>query len=390
MKYGERLYPGAGVPQLGTPFEEIIREAVKRGFIESAKDDSEAWIASRLAAHREPGGIHLHQRSDGRWIQVSETRTQDGGTVSIYTDITDIKRAEHELRIAKEEAERSLVKLKQMQASLVHSEKMASLGQLTAGIAHEIKNPLNFVNNFADVSGELFEEFKALVKPLIVTLGTAERRDAEELIDTLSGNLDKIRQHGARADKIVSSMLAHARDAPNQSQRTSLNALVEETLNLAYHAARAEDQSFNVSIEREFDATVGEVDLFPQEISRVLLNLISNGFYALHKRRTESDAADYKPTLRISTGATGDAVEVRIYDNGTGIPANVREKLFAPFFTTKPTGAGTGLGLSLSYDIVTKQHNGRIAVNSQEGEFSEFIVTLPRHAAQTDATVGSV
>jgi len=257
---------------------------------------------------------------------------------------------------------------------------MASLGQLTAGIAHEIKNPLNFVNNFADVSSELLDELQEMAAPWLGELNEDLYSNARELFDTLAGNLKIIKEHGERADKIVKSMLAHAREAPSTIHRANLNALVDEALDLAYHSACAEDQRFHVTLEREFDPAVGEVDVFSQEITRVFLNLISNSFYAMHRRQTLMGTADssYQPTLKIISRTLGDKVEVRVRDNGTGIPAAVREKLFTPFFTTKPPGSGTGLGLSLSYDIVTKQHHGRIDVDSRDGEFSEFVVTLPR------------
>jgi len=255
---------------------------------------------------------------------------------------------------------------------------MASLGQLTAGIAHEIKNPLNFVNNFASLSVELLDEFKETVRPVIAALGADKRAEVDEVIDMLTANLDKIAEHGKRADGIVKSMLAHSRGASGERQRADLNALTEEALNLAYHGARAQDPNFNITIEREFDRTIAPIELVPQDISRMLLNLFGNGFYAADQRRREAADATFRPVLKVITRDLGNEVEIRVRDNGTGIPSEFRNKLFQPFFTTKPTGEGTGLGLSISYDIVTQQHGGTIAVDSRVGEFTEFTIRLPR------------
>jgi len=201
-----------------------------------------------------------------------------------------------------------------------------------------------------------------------------------ELADTLRDNLGKIEQHGKRADSIVKNMLLHSREGSGEHRPVDINALVEESLNLAYHGARAEKQGFNITLERALDPAAGEVDLFPQEITRVLLNLIANGFYAAHKRKQEDDNAGYEPTLLAATKAVGDRVQISIRDNGTGIPPDVKEKIFNPFFTTKPPGEGTGLGLSLSHDIVVKQHGGSIEVDTRPGEFTEIRITLPRAA----------
>ena len=293
-------------------------------------------------------------------------------TLSRFRDtLVEQNRRERELRAAHEE-------LKATQASLIHAEKMASLGQLTAGIAHEIKNPLNFVNNFASLSVELLDEFKETVRPVIAALGADKRAEVDEVIDMLTANLDKIAEHGKRADGIVKSMLAHSRGASGERQRADLNALTEEALNLAYHGARAQDPNFNITIEREFDRTIAPIELVPQDISRMLLNLFGNGFYAADQRRREAADATFRPVLKVITRDLGNEVEIRVRDNGTGIPSEFRNKLFQPFFTTKPTGEGTGLGLSISYDIVTQQHGGTIAVDSRVGEFTEFTIRLPR------------
>jgi GAF domain-containing protein len=275
--------------------------------------------------------------------------------------------------------ETSLKDLRTAQDRLVQTEKLASLGQLTAGIAHEIKNPLNFVNNFSAVSVELIDELREALGG--AHLDSKLRAEIAGIADMLQGNLDKVVQHGKRADSIVKNMLLHSRQGSGEHRPVDINALVEESLNLTYHGARAEKQGFNITLERSFDPTAGEVDLFPQEITRVLLNLISNGFYAATKRKAEANEGDYEPMLAAATKNLGDRVEIRIRDNGTGIPPDVKEKLFSPFFTTKPAGEGTGLGLSISHDIIVKQHGGSIEVDTQPGEFTEFRIVLPRAGA---------
>ena len=274
--------------------------------------------------------------------------------------------------------EASLEDLRTAQDRLVQTEKLASLGQLTAGIAHEIKNPLNFVNNFSAVSVELVDELREALGG--VRLNNKLRAEITEIADTLQGNLDKVVQHGKRADAIVKNMLLHSRQGSGEHRPVDINALVDESLNLAYHGARAEKQGFNIALERSFDPAAGEVDLFPQEITRALLNLISNG-YAATKRKAEANGGSYEPTLTATTKGLGDRVEIRIRDNGTGIPPEAREKLFNPFFTTKPAGEGTGLGLSISHDIIVKQHGGSIEFDTRPGEFTEFRIVLPRAGA---------
>jgi signal transduction histidine kinase len=277
------------------------------------------------------------------------------------------------------ELAKSLEDLRTTQDRLVQTEKLASLGSLTAGIAHEIKNPLNFVNNFSVVSSELIDELRDTVKTL--PLDDKARAEISELTHTLRGNLDKVVQHGKRADAIVKNMLLHSREGSGEHRPIDINAIVEESLNLAYHGARAEKQGFNITLERSLDPAAGEVDVFPQDITRVLLNLISNGFYAATKRKAQAGSDGYEPTLSASTRSLGDQVEIRIRDNGTGIPPEVKEKIFNPFFTTKPAGEGTGLGLSISHDIIVKQHGGSIEVDTQPGEFTEFRIILPRAGA---------
>jgi GAF domain-containing protein len=277
------------------------------------------------------------------------------------------------------ELAKSLQDLRTAQDRLVQTEKLASLGQLTAGIAHEIKNPLNFVNNFSAISVELIDELREALAA--ASLDDKLRAQISEIADMLQGNLDKVVQHGKRADSIVKNMLLHSRQGSQEHRPVDINTLVEESLNLAYHGARAERQGFNITLERSFDPTAGEADVFPQEITRVLLNLISNGFYAATKRKAQSNNNPFEPILSATTRNLGDSVEISIRDNGTGIPPEVKEKLFNPFFTTKPAGEGTGLGLSISHDIIVKQHGGSIEVNTQPGEFTEFRIVLRRGAA---------
>jgi two-component system NtrC family sensor kinase len=316
-------------------------------------------------------------RPDGSVIEVRRNPVPGGGFVLIYSDITERKRAEEAIRAARDAAETALRELQIAQTSLVHAQKMAALGQVTAGIAHEIKNPLNFVNNFAGLSVELLDELKEAAALSTGNPDPTKRAEIVETIRTLTGNLQKIVEHGRRADGIVRSMLQHSRGGSGEWQPTDLNALVEEALNLAYHGARAQDQSFEITLERDFDRDLVPVNIVPQEITRVLLNLISNGFYAANKRSHQTDGT-FRPALKVTTRVSGENVEVRVRDNGIGIPLDDRDKLFQPFFTTKPTGEGTGLGLSISYEIVTQQHGGTIMVDSEVGNFTEFTVRLPR------------
>jgi signal transduction histidine kinase len=273
---------------------------------------------------------------------------------------------------------KSLEDLRTTQDRLVQTQKLASLGQLTAGIAHEIKNPLNFVNNFSGVSAELLDELRDALGG--VKADDKRRAEITELANTLRDNLNKIVQHGKRADSIVKNMLLHSREGSGEHRLVDINALVEEAVNLAYHGARAEKQGFNITLERNLDPAAAQVDCFPQEITRVLLNLISNGFYAATKRKAQVNGG-YEPTLTAATRNLGDRVEIRIRDNGTGIAPEVKEKMFNPFFTTKPAGEGTGLGLSITHDIVVKQHSGTIEIDSALDEYTEVRIVLPRAAA---------
>ena len=275
---------------------------------------------------------------------------------------------------AKAKIEKAYDQLKSTQAQLIQSEKMASLGELTAGIAHEIQNPLNFVNNFSEVNRELIEELKGEKSK------AKSERDEElegQLLNNIEQNLEKINHHGKRADAIVKGMLQHSRKSSGQKEPTDINALCDEYLRLAYHGLRAKDKSFNAKLETDFDPAIEKINVVSQDIGRVILNLINNSFYSVTEKRKQLPV-DYEPTVSIHTRKLPGKIEIRIKDNGNGIPPPIMEKMFQPFFTTKPTGQGTGLGLSLSYDIVTKGHNGLMKAESKEGEFAEFIIQLPK------------
>jgi signal transduction histidine kinase len=288
----------------------------------------------------------------------------------------------NEVATRTDELAKSLDDLRAAQDRLIQTEKLASLGQLTAGIAHEIKNPLNFVNNFASLSSELTDELNDVLAP--VPLADDVRNEIEELTGLLKDNLGKVVQHGRRADSIVKNMLLHSREGGGERRMSDINAVVEESLNLAYHGARAEQPQFDVTLERDLDPAAGQAEVFPQEITRVLLNLLGNGFHAVAKRKAETAAAGYEPVVTAATRDRGDRIEIRIRDNGTGIPDEVKDKMFNPFFTTKPAGEGTGLGLSMSHDIVVKQHGGTIDVATEPGEFTEFTILLPRKSSFPD------
>src|SRR6218665_691791 len=295
-----------------------------------------------------------------------------------YTRFLDLQKAEaqasqaahdlREIRSARQKAEAALTELQQTQKQLIQSEKMASLGELTAGIAHEIQNPLNFVNNFSDISKELLEE-------MMQALDSGDKAEAKTIADDLINNMEKINHHGKRADAIVKGMLQHSRTSNGQKEPADINALCEEYLRLSYHGLRAKNKNFNATLQTEFDNSIGNIDIVPQDIGRVILNLITNAFYAVEEKQ-RSGSGNYSPTVFVRTKKNHLTTQIEVEDNGNGIPAAILEKIFQPFFTTKPTGQGTGLGLSLSYDIV-KAHGGELKVETKQSEGSVFIIQLP-------------
>jgi signal transduction histidine kinase len=295
-----------------------------------------------------------------------------------YTRFNDLKQAEHlakqaqldleNLMAEKKKTEEALTELKAAQSQLIQSEKMASLGELTAGIAHEIQNPLNFVNNFSEVSNELLDE-------MMEEVAKGNYEEVKAIVNDVKQNLEKINHHGKRADGIVKGMLQHSRSSSATKEPTDINKLADEYLRLAYHGLRAKDKSFNATLETAYDETIGNINIIPQDIGRVILNLITNAFYVVAEKK-KLIGQGYEPTVSIITKKSNDKVEICVKDNGNGIPQKILDKIFQPFFTTKPTGQGTGLGLSLSYDIV-KAHGGEIKINTKEGEGAEFIIQLP-------------
>ena len=313
---------------------------------------------------------------EGEWLQTHihcsfpDINTTQGEQFN-FQNIKD-ENAKLKLAVDQRTAElnQSLINLVATQAQLIHSEKMASLGELTAGIAHEIQNPLNFVNNFAEVNTELIDELQQELKA-----GNTE--EAFAISNDIKENEIKISHHGKRADAIVKSMLQHSRKTSAQKELTDINALCDEYLRLSYHGLRAKDKSFNAEFDTKFDTTLPLVSVIPQDIARVILNLINNAFYAVNARQKMEQQGDYKPQVTISTRKEANQLVIEVSDNGTGMTEQVKEKIFQPFFTTKPTGEGTGLGLSLSYDIVTKGHGGELRVETKEGMGTEFIIQLP-------------
>jgi signal transduction histidine kinase/HAMP domain-containing protein len=385
IRHGEGAISTAAITGSPTQVRDLLteRQVTLPKFVEAlARRGYRSLIAAPLL-HEQGilGGLVVARREAGEFSKevvslIEAFATQSALAVRNAKLFEEQRRRERDLRVAHEQ-------LKQAQANLIHAEKMASLGQLTAGIAHEIKNPLNFVNNFAELSRELLEELReGMIAP---------GAEQDELIETLNANLAKIVEHGRRADGIVTSMLSHSRGGTGERRTIDLNALVEEALNLAFHGARARDKSFNITLERDLAPELRPIELVPQDITRVLLNLFGNGFYAANKRLQEGTEAAFQPSLRVMTRDLGDHVEIRVRDNGIGVPSEMQTKLFTPFFTTKPTGEGTGLGLSISYDIVVQQHGGRITVDSRPDEFTEFTVRLPRslQAAEPATATGA-
>ncbi|MFT7164471.1 MAG: two-component system NtrC family sensor kinase [Flavobacterium sp.] len=315
--------------------------------------------------------INKKQRKDIESEQLKAIeREKDFQQSEMLKEKLEIQVAERtaELLSQKDELQIALDELKSTQSQLIQSEKMASLGELTAGIAHEIQNPLNFVNNFSEVSNELIDEMKEEFRKGDVEEGFA-------IADYIKLNLDKINHHGKRADAIVKGMLQHSRSSSGVKEPTDINALADEYLRLAYHGLRAKDKSFNATLVTNYDETIGNIDIIPQDMGRVILNLITNAFYAVNEKKKQI-ADDYEPNVSVSTLKISNIVQISVKDNGNGIPQTALDKIFQPFFTTKPAGQGTGLGLSLAYDIV-KAHNAELIVETKEGEGSEFIIELP-------------
>lgn len=377
-------------------------------------DDHEMLVKKMEDALQNPGKAYvlefraMHKNGEWRWVQAFGSNQFDDGVVNGIVinmrDITDMKQAEIIMReynntLEREVAERTLElqkktddlkqaidNLNATQDQLVLNEKMASLGALTAGIAHEIKNPLNFVNNFADLSGELVHELRQEVQKLRDTPDLADFDEILDLLKDIEGNVKKILEHGRRADSIVRSMLLHSRGVSGQRSEVDVNKLLDEYVHLTYHGMRAQDNTFNIEFDLNYDESIGNIEIVPQDVSRVFLNIINNACYATAERMRRKEPG-YKPLLSVRTADQGDKVEIRIRDNGTGIPEEIQRDIFNPFFTTKPAGKGTGLGLSISYDIVVKEHHGELSYESKVGEYTEFIITLPKRMAPEPAAV---
>jgi signal transduction histidine kinase len=327
-----------------------LQEDEKAAFVQSLKEAEKALVVAEFKLGR------FEKEKKSLSILLEET-------------IEELQKKTFAVEQANVDLTRSLMELKAVQSQLVQAEKMASLGELTAGIAHEIQNPLNFINNFSGVTEDLLREMEEYMQ-------AAQYDEAVVIIEEIKQNLQKISHHGKRAESIVNGMLLQSRKNDGQRVPTDVNALVDEYLRLSYHGLRAKDKTFNSSIQTRFDERIGKIEMVPQDIGRVLLNLFNNAFYAVTERKKSADG-DYEPTISVMTRLDDDKVKIRVKDNGTGIPKEVIDKIYQPFFTTKPAGSGTGLGLSLSYDIV-KAHGGELKVKSIDGEETEFTIVLNR------------
>jgi GAF domain-containing protein len=379
IKLGDTYLGRAGLRREPVHVSDLQLDPTMPDITKEALHDIHAVLAVPLLRDDKVlGGLVIRRRTTGDFQATIPNLLQTFAAQSVLA--IENARLFQDARRARLAAEATLTDLRRTQDRLVQTEKMASLGQLTAGIAHEIKNPLNFVNNFSDLSVDLLNELNEAVAPDRLAVADDLRAEIDEITATLKGNLERIAQHGRRADSIVKNMLLHSRTGPSEHREIDLNATVEEALNLAYHGARAEMPGFNITLERHFDPAAGVIDAFPQEFTRVMLNLMSNGFYAARKRLATAPQG-FEPTLTVTTTNLGEWVKIQVRDNGTGMPDTVRDKIFEPFFTTKPAGEGTGLGLSLSFDIVVKQHGGQLTVDSAVDTFTEFNVTLPRRVA---------
>jgi signal transduction histidine kinase len=359
------------------PIYEIIENYLDFAFVSSL-----AWMIAMLIRSKKQNKAINEERQK---TQAEEERNK---FVSAQKEKLELIVAERTAEITKQKDElmHAFTELKNTQSQLIHSEKMASLGELTAGIAHEIQNPLNFVNNFSEVSSELLDEMNEEIEK-------GDMKEAKLIASDIKQNLEKINHHGKRADAIVKGMLQHSRKSTVEKESTDINKLADEYLRLAYHGLRAKDKSFNATLLTDFDESIGMIEVIPQDIGRVILNLITNAFYACAERlalsavdvsrsttneqKNASEDEDYKPTVSVSTKKLKDQIIISVKDNGKGIPKHIVEKIFQPFFTTKPTGEGTGLGLSMSYDIVTKGHGGELKVDTIQGKGTTFNITLP-------------
>ena len=333
-----------------------------------AKNISEPVKVLRDAAHRVGQGDLTPIKNKFPRDEIGELSIAFNKMIEDISKAKDLQSKNLTLSESNKLLNETLADLKATQAQLIQSEKMASLGELTAGIAHEIQNPLNFVNNFSDLNTELIDEMKEALK-------SGDMETALAIADNIRENDEKINHHGKRADVIVKGMLQHSRSSSSVKEQTNINALADEYLRLAYHGLRAKDKSFNATLKTDFDESIGNINIIPQDIGRVILNLITNAFYAITEKKKQQPTG-YEPTVIVNTKMINDKVEIRVADNGNGIPQKILDKIFQPFFTTKPTGKGTGLGLSLSYDIV-KAHGGELKVETKEDEGSEFIIVLP-------------
>jgi PAS domain S-box-containing protein len=385
-EHGEITYAGPSIHRmLGYLPEEVLGEGwLKLTRRDKTEDRERERIYLSAAAKGEteiittPYERQIYDKQGNlHWILFQDTKGSGNSIIGIGSDITKRKQAEQALKEKNEELEKALQQLKSTQDQLIIQEKLASLGALTAGIAHEIKNPLNFVNNFAKFSVDLAKDLREDLSNQRDRLEAKVLKSVEGTLNTLERYAKKIEEHGKRADSIVRNMLLHSRGKSGERQLTDLNGLLAEYVSLAYHGMRARDSSFNITIETSYDASIGLIEVVPQDISRVFLNILNNACYAVHEKAKKLGEG-FSPTLWVRTKDLGEQVEIQIRDNGPGIPEDLLGKIFHPFFTTKPTGEGTGLGLSISYDIVVQEHQGEIKVETEEGSYAEFIVVLPK------------
>jgi signal transduction histidine kinase len=354
----QRTYLYANIPLAAVGFITGIVQWVASAFYESKE---QFFVYAIIAAFVWIFGRWAMSKKQSEELRISAERRAELEVL--------VQERTVELQKQKDELQDTLQELKTTQAQLIQSEKMASLGELAAGIAHEIQNPLNFVNNFSEVTAELIDEME-------LELNKGDKEEAIAIASDIKQNLEKIMHHGKRADGIVKGMLQHSRASSNVKEPTDINKLADEYLRLAYHGLRAKDKSFNADLVTHFAEGLPAANMVPQDIGRVLLNLFNNGFYAV-KEKQKTAGPDYKPAIEVTTSSKGKSIEIVVKDNGTGIPDEIKEKILQPFFTTKPTGEGTGLGLSLSYDIIVKAHSGKIDVKSKPGEGSEFRISIP-------------